>query len=404
MSDDTRLPAVVERPTRSARHQRRRGRLRRVLLPALSFTVLLGVFSAGLVGWAYAKYDGQIKKVQVLQRDDKNIAEPTKQLHAQNFLIIGSDSRAGADSKFGHTAGARSDTTIVVHLSPDHRRATVISIPRDSWVDIPTCTGTDGKKVAEHHEMFNSAFSIGGPRCTIATVQKLTGIAVTHFVEIDFVGFESMVKALGTVAICSPQAVDDPNSKLKMHAGVNHLHGSQALAYVRARETLGDGSDLGRIKRQQMFMGAVLRQAMSGPLLSNPIRLTDFLDAATKAITVDQDTTFADLRNLASAMHGLDPKHVVFYTAPIANQDYSPPGTSLSGKVLLSDTAGRALYKSVIEDVKPVTVTSSGKPAPGSSTGTTGTTGPTAPGTTAPGTGKNTPKPNLNGGEKSCSL
>lgn len=393
MSDDSGSAATTRHPSRAARHRSSHPILRRTLLAALSFTLLLGLCSAGLVGWAYQKYNGQIKKLAVLQTRDSNIAEPTKQLRAQNFLIIGSDSRAGADSKFGHAPGERSDTTIVVHLSPNHRNASVISIPRDSWVDIPTCVKTDGTTTAEHHEMFNSAFSIGGPRCTIATVQKLTGIAVTHYVEIDFVGFQAMVRALGTVAICSPKAVDDPKSKLKLHAGENHLTGPQALAYVRARETLGDGSDLGRIRRQQTFMGAVLRQAMSGPLLSNPVRLTNFLDAATKAITVDTSTTFGDLHDLASAMRGLDPKHVVFYTAPIANRDYRPPGTTYGGKVLLDETAGRALYRYVIDDAKPVTVTASGEAGPSRSRSP-------SPVGDAPGV----PKPNLDGGQQTCTL
>ena len=128
-------------------------------------------------------------------------------------------------------------------------------------------------------------------------MQKLTGIAVTHFVEIDFAGFKTMVDALGTVTDLQPETVDDPNSGLTLHKGNNPLDGAQALAYVRARETLGDGSDLGRIKRQQLFLGVVLRQALSGTLLTNPVRLTVFLDAATKAITVDTGTTFGDLHD-----------------------------------------------------------------------------------------------------------
>ncbi|MDQ2796510.1 MAG: LCP family protein, partial [Actinomycetota bacterium] len=239
-------------------------------------------------------------------------------------------------------------------------------------------------------EMFNSAFTVGGARCTIATVQKLTGIAVTHFVQLDFAGFRSMVDALGTVPICSQKAVDDPKSKLTLHKGINNLGGRQALAFVRTRESLGDGSDLGRIKRQQLFMGVVLRQAMSGTLLSNPVRLTDFLDAATKAITVDSGTSFGDLRQLASAMHGLNPKHVTFYTAPIANRDYSPPGSGLSGKVLLDDHAGKVLYEQIIHDGTSATTAAAkpSRPASSSSVAKTSTT----------------PKPDANAAQQTCKL
>lgn len=308
----------------------------------------------------YAKYNRQIHRVAVLQKNDPHIREAARQQHAENFLVIGSDTRAGADAKFGNVAGARSDTTMVVHLAPDRSKATVISIPRDAWVDIPNCKDEHGNAVAAHSQMFNSAFTVGGPSCTIAAVQELTGIAVTHFVEIDFSGFEAMVSAIGSVQVCSPQPVSDPLSGLSLHAGQNDLDGAQALAYVRARETLGDGSDLGRIKRQQIFLGAVLRQAANGSMLSNPAKLTSFLDAATKAITVDKGTSFGDLRTLATSLQGLDPRRVSFYTAPIADPDYTPPGTHMTGRVLLDSSQGRALYDSVINDTKPVLVSTVG--------------------------------------------
>jgi anionic cell wall polymer biosynthesis LytR-Cps2A-Psr (LCP) family protein len=183
----------------------------------------------------------------------------------------------------------------------------------------------------------------------------------------------------------------DPGSGLRLHPGNNRLDGAQALAYVRARETLGDGSDLGRIKRQQMFLGAVMRQATSGSILANPVKLTSFLDAATKAITVDTGTSFSDLRTLTSSLQGLDPRRVTFYTAPIANPDYTPPGTTMTGRVLLDAAKGRALYDSVINDTKPVWVVGSGKaakvenptPSPTISSRPAPTTAATPNGTTA---------------------
>lgn len=389
--------AATHRPTRSSRHgdrrRRRRALARRSAIVALAFTALLGATAGGLAAYAYTKYNGQITRVSVLQTHDPNIRNAALQQNAENFLVIGSDSRAGTHG-FGDVAGARSDTVMLVHLSKDRHKATIISIPRDSWVTIPSCRQSNGQVEPAHKDMFNSAFSIGGPACTIATVQKLTGIEVSHFVEIDFSGFESMVSALGTVSVCSPQAVDDKGSGLVLHPGVNKLGGSQALAYVRARETLGDGSDLGRIKRQQMFLGDVLRQAMNGSLLTNPARLTSFLDAATKAITVDKQTSFSDLRTLASSLQGLDPKRVTFYTAPIANPDYSPPGTSMTGRVLLDDVAGRRLYDSVIKDV-PLTAI----PTPVAKSSTAGS----ASASKTPST-SDVPKANLNAGQQSCSL
>jgi anionic cell wall polymer biosynthesis LytR-Cps2A-Psr (LCP) family protein len=184
-----------------------------------------------------------------------------------------------------------------------------------------------------------------------------------------------------------------------LHAGQNRLDGSQALAYVRARETLGDGSDLERIKRQQMFLGAVLRQATNGSLLTNPARLTSFLDAATKAVTVDQGTSFGDLRTLATSMQGLDPKHVTFYTAPIADQNYTPPGTTMTGRVLLDDAKGRVLYDSVINDKTPVWVRKLG----GTSSVVPSAAPSTAP-TAGPPKTSTTPKSGFNAGQQTCSL
>jgi LCP family protein required for cell wall assembly len=392
-------------------------------MTAVTFTVLLGLGAGTLAGYVYEKYNGQIARVAVLHTQDPNIREAARQQNAENFLVIGSDTRAGADAKYGNVSGARSDTTMLVHLAPDRTKATVISIPRDSWVDIPRCKAADGGTIGEHMQMFNSAFSVGGAACTIATVQKLTGIAVTHYVEIDFSGFRSMVTAMGTVTICSPQNVTDPGSGLHLRVGNNQLDGAQALAYVRARETLGDGSDLGRIKRQQLFLGAVLRKAMSGSMLSNPARLASFLNAATKAVTVDKDTTFGDLRALATSLQGLDPKRVTFYTAPIANQNYSPPGTTMTGRVLLDDVQGRVLYDSVIHDTKPVWVTGSGREAklvPAAATGAAASdpsatpTSSASPASTARPTARtakptvpapaSAPKGSINGGLQSCSL
>ncbi|MDQ2797792.1 MAG: LCP family protein, partial [Actinomycetota bacterium] len=329
---ERRLPSVRRprpgspRPAPQGRHRRpqTRSALRQALVTALSFTLLLGVSAGGIALYEYKKLSGQIRHVDALQTRDPNIKQAAKQVHAVNYLVIGSDSRAGKNSTAHSVEGERSDTTILIHLSKNRQHVTVVSIPRVSWVSIPACTiisrdfGTIGKTLPEHKGQFNSAFSVGGAKCTIATVQKLTGVAVTHYLKLDFVGFKAVVNALGSVTICSPQAVEDPNSKLHLVKGENKLNGVESLSYVRARETLGDGSDLGRIKRQQQFLGIVLRKALSGALLSNPVRLTDFLDAVTRAITTDPDTNIGDLRTLGSSMGGLDPKHVVFYTAPIA--------------------------------------------------------------------------------------
>jgi hypothetical protein len=178
-----------------------------------------------------------------------------------------------------------------------------------------------------------------------------------------------MVDALNGVAICSTEDVFDKDSGLRLRRGNQVLRGVQALAYVRARHNLGDGSDLGRIQRQQRFLGAMIRKATGSRLLFNPIALTRFLNAATKSLTLDRTTSLRNLKSLGDQLRNLDPKRVTFLTAPIANQDYSPPGTSLRGKVLLDGVAGRRLWDSIIND----------KPAPAKGTTTKKPGSPTAP-------------------------
>jgi hypothetical protein len=178
-----------------------------------------------------------------------------------------------------------------------------------------------------------------------------------------------MVDAVGGVAICTPTPLRDKVSGLRMDPGTTRLKGEQALAYVRARYGIGDGSDLGRIQRQQRFLGAMVRSATSTKLLVNPVALTKFLGAATKSLTLDRDTSFGDLKALADQLNGLDPKKVAFLTAPIADAAYNPPGFPPlrpgqgGSKVLLDDAAGRVLWDSIIND-RPAPPKGSPAPAP----------------------------------------
>lgn len=353
---------------RGGRPRRRPGWLRgfRLVGAVIGVLVLLG---GGFAFYQYKTLSGNINRIDALAPDDAAIRDAAKQLDAENYLLIGSDTRSGANSKYeenaGQVSGERSDTTILAHLSPNRDKAVMVSFPRDSWVSLPECTGRDGKTVAAHDGQFNEAFSIGGPSCTVLAVQKLTGIKINHYVQVDFSGFKTMVDAVGGVPICTTAPLYDKESGLRMPAGTSKLKGEQALAYVRARYGIGDGSDLGRIERQQRFLGAMVRAATGTKLLVNPVALTKFLGAATKSLTLDRETSFGDLKTLADQLHGLDPKKVQFLTAPIANQAYNPPGFPAlrpgqgGSKVLLDDVAGRTLYDSIIND-KPA-------PPPGSS-------------------------------------
>ena len=347
-------PTSSAPPGSSTRGRRRHwGRFPRMVAASAMFAIVLLAISATGAAVAYKHYNGQIPRVtDVLNKKDPHIRNAARQLHAENYLVIGSDSRKGT-KHLGNEAGERSDTTMIVHLSPDRKKATVISIPRDSWVTIPTCRSSDGKVTPAHKDLFNSAFTIGGAACMISMVQSLTGIEIKHYVEINLAGFQKIVNALGGVTVCTPTAIheNDQYGKVEMKAGNNFLNGAQALAYVRLRH-IGTGSDLDRIKRQQRFLGAVLREARGGKLLTNPAELTSFLDAATKAVTVDSGTSIVDLKTLFDVLRGLDPKKVTFYTPKIANAAYDPnnPSSTHGSRVLLDYKADQALYDQIISD------------------------------------------------------
>lgn len=301
-----------------------RHRLRRVLLTV--GVVVLTLFVAGGVATylAYKNLDNNINSLNVnneLGSDRPTKASPTASTATPplNILLMGSDTRAGQGAGFGNAsllAGARSDTTMLVHLPADRKSALVVSIPRDSVVQIPECKASDGSTYPAHEGMFNEAFAIGGPGCTIKTVESLTHIYIDHFMVVDFRGFQSMVDALGGIQVCLNTAIDDPKSHLNLPAGISTVHGEEALAYVRARY-IGDGSDISRIGRQQAFLSSVVNKVRSAGTLLNPVKLYRFLDAATKSLTTDPDLAhLSALRQLAGEVRNIPPSKVTFMTTP----------------------------------------------------------------------------------------
>jgi LCP family protein required for cell wall assembly len=172
---------------------------------------------------------------------------------------------------------------------------------------------------------FNEAFDIGGPGCTIKAVEQLTGIYVDHFIVVNFNGFKQMVDAVGGVQVCLEQPVDDPNSGLKLPAGKQEISGEDALAYVRARETLGDGSDIQRIQRQQDFISSMIRKVTSAGVITNPIKLFNLLDAGTKSLSTDKSLSdLSTIQDIAESMVNIRPSDVTFVTVPfVYNSDMS---------------------------------------------------------------------------------
>jgi LCP family protein required for cell wall assembly len=301
----------------------RRRRRRRVLIWTASITA--GVVALAAVGLflVYRHLNGNIQ-----QRDVSGLlgSQPVD-LHpqAENILIIGSDSRFGTHGQYGHNLVTdQSDTMMIMHIAANRQWAEVMSIPRDSYVSIPACKMGNGQLSGPQQFKINEAFAIGnldgnntalGVACSIKTVEQNTGIYIDHFVVVNFTGFQNMVSALGGVEECNTQPINDPKSGLKLAAGQHLLNPTQALAYVRARYTLGDGSDLERIMRQQAFMSSLVQRVKSK--LLNPVAIYGFLDAATKSLTIDTKLGGATgLYNLASSLRSLPSNKVAFFTLP----------------------------------------------------------------------------------------
>ncbi|MFD0422913.1 LCP family protein [Streptomyces parvus] len=319
---------------------------------AASFLVLI---AAGVGWWMYKKLDGNITTdtgaVAELKAYEKERPTPVV-VDAQNILLIGSDSRAGDNRKYGRDDGGsqRSDTTILLHLAADRKSATAVSIPRDLMVEIPSCRTADDKKTRERFTQFNSAFELGGTACTIRTVERMTGIRVDHHMVVDFNGFKDMVDAVDGVEICLKEPINDKDAHLELPAGRQTLNGEEALGYVRARKSLGNGSDTERMERQQQFLGALVNKMQSNGVLLNPTRLYPVLDAATKSLTTDPGlASLRDLYDLVRGMRDVPTEQVQFLTVP-----RQPYRNDPNRDELVEPDAGD-LFRQLRED-KPVAV------------------------------------------------
>ena len=310
---------------KKARAKRRRSRRAKVLIGIAASLAIIVAVAAVIVGSAYRHLNGNIHQADITPLLGPQPADHHTQ--AQNIAVIGSDTRHGQGRGYGSVqelSTDQSDTLLIVHIAADRQWATVMSIPRDSWVSIPSCHMGNGEQSSPHSFKINEAFALGnmdgnhtvlGVACTIKTLERDTGIHIDHFAVINFSGLRDMVRALGGVPECNTTKINDPLSGLRLSPGHHLLTGFQALAYVRARYTLGDGSDLERIKRQQAFMSSLIQRARSK--LLDPLAIYRFLDAATKSLTIDsQMGGIHGLYSLGRSLENLPESKVTFFTLP----------------------------------------------------------------------------------------
>jgi LCP family protein required for cell wall assembly len=184
-------------------------------------------------------------------------------------------------------------------------------------VERPDCVTESGRTDPGGLSMFNEAYAVGGPGCTQRTVEQLTGIRIDHFVVVDFAGFKHMVDALGGVEVCVPEEVNDTVGNIHLPAGTYEANGTQALDYVRVRHGISENGDIGRMRRQQTFLASMANKAISAGTLANPVKLYNFLDAATKSLTTDPElANLKDLATLANQVRGIGLENIQFLTVP----------------------------------------------------------------------------------------
>jgi LCP family protein required for cell wall assembly len=313
---------------RSDRHRDTRHRhpwLRRIAFVVSALLVMTVVLGVG----AYLKLSGNIHRIDITSALGERpkvqaTTDAVTKLAPLNIMIMGSDTRVGQGTSDSRSvSGARSDTNLVLHLSADRKSAIVVSIPRDSMTKAPQdCKNKNDTVKNGVMRQWNANFTLGGPACTIRTFEGLTGIFIDHFIVIDFRGFQRMVDALGGVTVCTPEPINDKDAHLVLPAGKSRLDGKQALGYVRLRKTVGDGSDLGRIDRQQAFMSSVIQGATQSSLLLRPDRLFSFLNAATESMTTDTGLGFGELKDMASSVAHIGLSQIRFVKLP--TMPYAP--------------------------------------------------------------------------------
>jgi LCP family protein required for cell wall assembly len=315
--------------TRSSRRRRRR----RVVAVTLSLLLLLGVgTAAGYLLFLNQTVSGNVKRASLLPTPGvsgvPDTPAPTKQPGAtetQNILLVGSDARPGE-------GGGRSDVIVLAHVSGDGDSVHLIHFPRDLYVQIP---GRGGDKI-------NAAYAYGGAPLLVSTVQDLVGVPIDHVAMIDFDGFKNMTDAVGGVKVYVHEA--SSSGQYSFAEGFQHMDGDEALAFVRQRKQLSEG-DISRGKRQQAFIKALMLKTLSRDVLTNPVRLAQFTDAATSNLTVDEAFSTSEMRKQAFSMRNLRGSDIAFVTAPFTGFGTAPNG----GSIEILDKAGFARLSEALQ-------------------------------------------------------
>lgn len=354
--------------------------MRRILIGFVSLLMVAAVAGALVV----RHLEGNVHTVKLSGNSRSIGSSDGKPL---NILLIGSDTRSSKeDCKIGGAcagstptavkgseATGNADVEMLLHVSADRKHAEVVSIPRDTITDIPDCTGPDGNVVKARRDRVNSALT-AGPECSVRTVSALTGITIPHVAVVDFAGVITLTNALGGVPVCVSDDVYDPYSHLKLSKGEHQVQGASALAFLRTRHSFGDGSDIGRSRAQHLFMNSLIRSLRSAGTLSDPVKLYNVADAATKALTVDKGLAgVSSIKDLYNQLNKVPSNDIAFSTMPNVPDPSNP-------NVVLPAPRAAALFERLRNDTWP-TATPKSLPSGGPISSSTST--PAAPTSTA---------------------
>ncbi|GGV23894.1 LytR family transcriptional regulator [Streptomyces filipinensis] len=333
---------------------KKKSKAKKVLVWTAGSTAFVLV-AIGTAGYLYLKHlEGNVTTTDVGSAAKDGFSKDD----AFNILIIGTDKRTGKGNEGYGDKGSvgHADTNILLHVAKDRTNATALSIPRDLIVNVPDCPTKqpDGsEKVIPGTDNVRFNTSLGqddrDPGCTMRTVQEVTGIVPDHFMMVDFNAVKTLTTAVGGVDVCLAHAVNDKDSHLKLPAGPSKVEGEQALAFVRTRHSWGNQGDLDRIKVQQQFMASLMRKMSSSDTLTNPTKLVELAEAATKALTVDKGIgSVGTLKDIALELKKVPPKNISFVTVPVID---NPADGVVHKTVVVNQSTAPQVFDAIKNDV-----------------------------------------------------
>ena len=351
----------------------------KVVTAVVSVAMIGGIAFAGF--W-FLRLQNNISKAP-LNAGGGNNEQVSDATGRMQILILGSDTRDGENAEYGTADDSKgygkSDVMMMMDISEDNKRVSVISFPRDLLVDIPECKDEETNQVypARSGVMINEAMAEAGIGCAVDTVNQLTGLEVDHFMMADFTAVKELSNAVGSVEVCISDAVYDPDSRLRLPAGTSAVQGEMALAFLRTRHAFADGGDLGRIKAQQGFLSSLTRKIKDDGTLSDPGRMLKIADVVTQNLTVDEGlASVPSLLTIGNRLKDIDISKVAFVAVPTA------PALADPNRLQIAEPDGSQLFAALRQDVDltdPTAPTQSPTESPAPPTATPTETAPQLP-------------------------